>query len=54
MRDIDTEAWRQIITMARSKLDDWIDEDGTYSDAEYDAIYNRARNILNSLEADHL
>ena len=52
--DIDAEAWRLLLAGAESHVEDAIDEDGDFAEADYDRITARAMELINQLRTEHL
>lgn len=50
--EINKAAWSELLTGARSALDDWIDEEGEYGD-DWQAVYARQGEILAELRQAH-
>lgn len=48
--EVNRVAWREIINGARSFIEDWIDEEGEFTEADGDRIFDRALDIVKEME----
>jgi hypothetical protein len=47
-------AYREIFDSAESMLEDWMDEDGQYSEEDFERIFEKSFELLNKLREIYL
>lgn len=52
--EITQEAWRQVLAGAQSSHENWIDEDGEYTESDFRKIYKKGFDIIRELEQENL
>lgn len=52
--DVEFLAYKEIFDSAESMLEDWIDEEGKYSEEEFEEIFNKSFELLHKLRETYL